>query len=368
MTAAISGASQSNARIGLISIRARCSASNTSWLQQELAQLARVLGARVGVADARQVQPHAGQAEPRVEVREQVDQLGVDRGVVGADRLRADLAVLAVAARLRRLVAEHRAGVPELHRLRQLVHAVLEIGAAHGRRALRAQRQRAAAAVLERVHLLAHDVGGLADRAHEQVGVLEDRGVDLAEAGALEQRPRLRHDLAPQGGPPGQQVVGAARGLVLRGIYEILPRRGAGPCAAAPAREGPASRSARRQLRQERVRAPLGAERRDPMWPGIDGRLLRQRLDQAADRGEQRAPSRRPGRSVRPTDPRNSTSPENTALLGGDRERQVAGAVTGREEHVDLEPRELELLAAAQRVVGLVALVRADARETARSA
>ena len=166
--------------------------------QQVVAQLARVLGARLGVADAGQVQPHAGQTEPRVEVREQVDQLGVDRGVVGADRLGADLAVLAVAAGLRRLVAEHRPRVPELHGLRKLVHAVLDVRAADRRGALRAQRQRAAAAVLERVHLLAHDVGRLADGAHEQLRVLEDRRLDLAEAGALEQ-PRL----APiRAGPP----------------------------------------------------------------------------------------------------------------------------------------------------------------------
>ena len=54
-------------------------------------------------------------------------------------------------------------------------------------------------------------------------------------------------------------------------------------------------------------------------------------------------------------------------LLGGDRVGQVPGAVSGREQHVDLEPGELEPLAAAQRVVGLVALVRAEARRTARS-
>ena len=106
--------------------------------EQELAQLARILGARVRIADARQVQAHARQAEPRIQVREQVDQLGVDGGVVGADGLRADLAVLAVAAGLRRLVAEHRSGVPELHGLGQLVHAVLEIGPAHRGRTLRA--------------------------------------------------------------------------------------------------------------------------------------------------------------------------------------------------------------------------------------
>src|SRR5947209_12409395 len=50
---------------------------------------------------------------------------------------------------LRRLGAEEARQVPELHRLGQLVHAVLDIGPAHGRRALRAKRQRATSAVVE---------------------------------------------------------------------------------------------------------------------------------------------------------------------------------------------------------------------------
>ena len=60
VTATISGASQSKARIGLISIRARCSASNTSWRSRK-SRSSRAYSARdVRVADAGQVQPHAG--------------------------------------------------------------------------------------------------------------------------------------------------------------------------------------------------------------------------------------------------------------------------------------------------------------------
>src|SRR3712207_8698810 len=54
----------------------------------------------------------------------------------------------------------------------------LEIRAADRRRRLRPERQRTAAAVLERVHLLLHDVGARASRAREQVRVLEAGGVD----------------------------------------------------------------------------------------------------------------------------------------------------------------------------------------------
>ena len=59
-----------------------------------------------------------------------------------ADRLAADLIVLAVAARLWPLVAEQRRVVPELDRLGQPGHAVLDVGAAHRRGALRTQRER----------------------------------------------------------------------------------------------------------------------------------------------------------------------------------------------------------------------------------
>ena len=70
-----------------------------------------------------------------------------------------------------------------------------------------------------------------------------------------------------------------------------------------------------------------------------------------------------PGRSTRPTEPWKRTSPLNRLRrLVGDGEGDVAGAVAGREEDVDLEARELELLAAGDRLVGVVALERAEAR------
>ena len=106
------------------------------------AQLVAVGGARLRRAEAAEPQREAGHPEAAQQLVEQDDQLGVDQRRVGADRLGADLVELAEAARLRALVAEVRAQVPELHRLRQLVHAVLEVGAADRRRALGAQRQR----------------------------------------------------------------------------------------------------------------------------------------------------------------------------------------------------------------------------------
>ena len=41
----------------------------------------------------------------------------------------------------------------------------------------------------------------------------------------------------------------------------------------------------------------------------------------------------------------------------------MAGAVAGREEDVDLEARERQLLAALERLLGVVALERPEARE-----
>src|SRR4029453_10079176 len=88
----------------------------------------------------------------------ELDDLRVDRRVVGADRLDRELPVLAVAAALRRRIAVHRRDRVELERLRLAMEAVLQVRARDGPRALRAKRERAAAAVLERVHLLLDDV------------------------------------------------------------------------------------------------------------------------------------------------------------------------------------------------------------------
>ena len=111
---------------------------------QVLAQQLDVGRTAGGVAHAVDQQAQRSQTELGVELAQHGDDLRVDHGRGRAERLGAELVVLAVAARLRLLVAEHRAVVPELHRLRPLVHAVLHVGAADGRRALRPQRERTA--------------------------------------------------------------------------------------------------------------------------------------------------------------------------------------------------------------------------------
>ena len=75
------------------------------------ARLRRCRGSRAAAA-----RPAPGVTQ---QLGQQQDQLGVERRVVGAERLGADLGELAEAAGLRRLVAEERAPVPELHRLRR---------------------------------------------------------------------------------------------------------------------------------------------------------------------------------------------------------------------------------------------------------
>ena len=82
-----------------------------------------------------------GESQLAVERELEVDQLGVRRRRVGADRLDAELVQRAVAPGLGAVVAEERAEVAQAHRLRPAGHAVLDVGAADGGGPLRAQRQ-----------------------------------------------------------------------------------------------------------------------------------------------------------------------------------------------------------------------------------
>jgi hypothetical protein len=182
-------------------------------LAQVAAQLVEVGGAGVERAEARQPQPdlaHSGRLE---QLGEQQDRLGVERRVVGSERLDADLRELAVASRLGALVTEERAPVPELHGLGKLVHAVLDVGARDAGGALRAQRQRAAAAVLKGEHLLADDVGRLPHPAREEVSVLDHRRLEWPVAVAAEHRAGAAVELAPALAVVGQHVECAPRGL-----------------------------------------------------------------------------------------------------------------------------------------------------------
>ena len=186
---------------------------------------------------------------------QQRDQLRVDGGVVGADGLGAELPELAKAPGLRLLLAVVAAQVPELHRLGERVHAVLEVGAADRRGALGAQRQRAPAGVLEGVHLLLDDVGRLAHAAGEELGGLEGRRLDAPVAGGLE-------DPA-------------------RGVLEARPRDGLRRAARRTCRAAPgASRSPLRERLQEGVGRALAAERGEPHVTGVDRRVVVEALEQ----------------------------------------------------------------------------------------
>ena len=120
-----------------------------------------VRGPAVAAADRVQLQPVGRDPEPAEQRVVELDDLGVDRRIVRADRLDRELPVLAIAAAAGRAVPVHRPDRVELLRLRLAVQPVLDVGAADRRRPLRAQRQRPVGAVGERVHLLLDDVGAL---------------------------------------------------------------------------------------------------------------------------------------------------------------------------------------------------------------
>ena len=141
------------------------------------------------------------------------DHLDVEVGVGGADRLDAELVVLAQAAGLRALVAERRGEVPDLPRRRR---PVLDEGPHHRRGPLGPQRDVAVALVVEVVHLLAHDVGALADPL-EDADVLEQRTVREAEAVARGDLGERRDQPSPASRLRRQHVLGADRGLELLG-------------------------------------------------------------------------------------------------------------------------------------------------------
>ena len=284
-----------------MSIRSRTSSDELALVGVQVRlQLLQVGAPRLQRAEAAQPQLHPGHAELAEQVGEQHDRLGVGQRRVGPDRLGAELVELAVAARLRALVAEERAEVGELHRLRQLVHPVLEVGAADRRRPLRPQGQAAPALVLEGEHLLADDVGGAADAALEQLGVLEGRRRDRLVAGAGEDRRGGALDPRPRAAP-ARAARRRSRGVPgtcwpwLRRPYST-----GGRSPTAPASRGTGWWRARRPASS----SPCGRDRRRsrPEWESS-----RVPIDSISV-----GPSP-PGRSTRPTEPWKRTSPEKIA-------------------------------------------------------
>ena len=146
----------------------------------------RKIGGPAGrVADRVEEDLHVGQAGVAVEARAELHQLRVDRRSRVADRLDVPLPELPEATRLRPVVAEHRAGKAEPHRLRPRLHPVLDVGPANAGGRLRAQRPRLAllaAAGQDAEQLLLDDVGDGADAALEDGSLLEERRLHVAVA------------------------------------------------------------------------------------------------------------------------------------------------------------------------------------------
>ena len=140
-----------------------------------------------------------------------------------AEELDADLPELPVPAGLRLLVAELRPGVPEPDRPGPVLEPVFDERPHDARRVLRPQRQRAALAVREGVHLLVDDVRRLADRAREELRRLEDRRADLAVA----VEPKTRRAVGLDGG----ELLAVGRQEVVRalGRPELAAHRAQAP-------------------------------------------------------------------------------------------------------------------------------------------
>ena len=188
---------------------ARLLAEPVAGCREVRAQRLDVAGPVVGLAEAVDEERHLVQTETGVELPGERDDLDVEVRVVGAEHLDADLVELAVPAPLGLLVAEVRAGVPDLPRHRR---AVLGKGPAHARGQLGPQRDVAAALVDEVVHLLGDHVGGITD-AGEHTEVLEQRRDDLPVAGALDHVGEHVDEPTPTAALGRQDVAHAGTGL-----------------------------------------------------------------------------------------------------------------------------------------------------------
>jgi len=175
-------------------------------------QLVTVARPRVRVAERVYLERQALEPELSPHAGTQEDQLGIDVRPLVAQRLDVDLVKLAVTSFLRLLVAEHGTRGPEL--LPLVVQEPVRYPCAHhARGGFRPQRQALAVAVLEGIHLLLDDVGHLADRTAEELGVLDDRQADLAVAVVLDEVAHGVLEIAPGGGILREHVVHAAYGF-----------------------------------------------------------------------------------------------------------------------------------------------------------
>ena len=158
-------------------------------------QLGPVPGAFVGLSKAVDFKAPVAQAKFTPERGGHQNQLGIDFRPGESQCFRTDLVELAIAAPLRTFPTEHRAHVVKA--LGAIVEQVVfNDRADHTRRIFRPHAQvltvtMLVRAVLKGIHLLFDDIGHLANAAHEQAGVLKDRGANIAIGMAVHQQADL---------------------------------------------------------------------------------------------------------------------------------------------------------------------------------
>src|SRR5262249_7866336 len=123
------------------------------------------------------------------------------------------LVELAIASRLRSLVAEHGADRVETDGLRLDLEPVLDVGAHEPGGGLGTEGERVAAAVLEGVHLLLDDVRLVADAPREELRALEEREANLAIAVGFEGGSARGLHTLPAPSLRGENVPHATHGL-----------------------------------------------------------------------------------------------------------------------------------------------------------
>ena len=174
------------------------------------------------------------EAQALVELHEHDDALGVGSRIGSAEPLDAHLVKLAQATLLGTLATEHGLGVIGLKRRGALGHqVVLHDGAHHTGRTLGAKRQALlglklgvgafgkdalqVGAAKHAEHLLAHDVGRLADAVDKHVHLLDRGRLDGLKAKRLEHAGRNLLHLLPGAHLGADKVAGSLRLLCLHG-------------------------------------------------------------------------------------------------------------------------------------------------------
>ncbi len=175
-------------------------------------ELLAIRGARSGRSQRIDQQLRAGQPETPQQACGQQDDFRIHIRPLEPERLRIDLMKLTVASGLRPFAPEHRSHAPDPQApLAQ--HAVRDDRTHDASGRLRAQRDVVLALIDEAEHLLLDDVGKVADRAFEQLRLLDDGDPKFLIAVAGENFACDALQVLPGCDLRGQHIVHAAQGL-----------------------------------------------------------------------------------------------------------------------------------------------------------